>query len=307
MRLPWNPKTTNIQKAKAWASEDGPNFFVFLAIWPIVLLLRLYRGLVGGTLTWSNFLWYLILWGAVSFLAVWHQIISQGFPKSIAGWLDLAVSTWPSIGALIALHVAQFFIKRSTKDKSRSRLEQERSLALARVNASLIELCQVSDRVRDQARRNLTLRDILETIDHEVRLSIDLEKPKGFFGVTLIVYGERRDILSVRARSSGGATADGLDAAQSVGHYATQAGKPKAIHWLGGSDIFPDRSLSNRSRRARYDSILAIPLPGLEPIGFITIDSARPFEFWGNRPNSLETILQPHSAMISFVLSGEAV
>lgn len=133
---------------------------------------------------------------------------------------------------------------------------------------------------------------------------------KGEIAVALATYnGGHSQEMKIRLRNPGNERAVKKFSTRFViGHYVCQRGRaPRAVHDL--RCFGPSGNTSPTQSSVNYRSILFIPLSRIragkvEPCGFISVDSARPYAFYGGRDNEIIVACETFTSHVQTLLSG---
>lgn len=132
---------------------------------------------------------------------------------------------------------------------------------------------------------------------------------QGEIGVSLVTYvGNSTHELRIDERNKGNRRATGrkFNGKFNLGHHACLAGSdPRAVYDL--KEFGPNACKSPTGSKVRYRSLFIVPLMNeidgkLRPIGYISIDSVCPFEFYGNRANVIAVELGNIAAYLKKLL-----
>lgn len=130
--------------------------------------------------------------------------------------------------------------------------------------------------------------------------------------VSLATYnGNHSEEMKIRLRNPGNERPVGKFATRFVvGHYVCRHGRaPRVVHDLRD---FGPKGFSSPTRGAmNYRSIIFIPLvrtvdDRTEPCGFISVDSARPYAFYGGRDDAIVVACEPFTSHIQALIVGKA-
>lgn len=134
---------------------------------------------------------------------------------------------------------------------------------------------------------------------------------KGEISVALIMYeGSSIAKLKVAKRNPGNERPVNrpIKAEHLLGHYACQHGaSPRVVNHIG--HFGRDFAMSPTQTRVNYKSILILPLEcdsaeGKKIRGFVSIDSTRPYAFFGNRANVVVVVCDPIISQLRELVSG---
>jgi hypothetical protein len=146
--------------------------------------------------------------------------------------------------------------------------------------------------------RDDAIRACLGILENFIRLST--KSKKGEISVNLILYtGNSTTRMKVRHRNAGNDRPVNreFDASHLAGHYACQFGiQPQVIHDLRefpkGASVSPTQTVVS------YRSIFIMPVTSSGnrnhvARGFVSIDSTRPYAFYGNRASTIVVACEP--------------
>jgi hypothetical protein len=109
--------------------------------------------------------------------------------------------------------------------------------------------------------------------------------------------GPNVDRLKIVSRARDNRPSDiSTPADQTIAYYVAISGKVFVVNDLLAQDVFPKKGLSRE--KAEYRSILVIPIvihdgDQKKCAGLLTLDSPRPWEFWGDIGDNIATQLMP--------------
>lgn len=161
-----------------------------------------------------------------------------------------------------------------------------------------------------QHNQQVAQESILKCVENVVILATRKNK-WNYFSVNLFIFsgdgGERADLIA-RSHSGRDLRTD-LCAPNLIAFYVAEAQKPFTVNNFGAEDIFP-RVSPGTNVRPPYRSILLLPV--LNPYSaetrgnckaVVTIDSDRPYEFWGSVSTDIEVLVSPYLRLIDLLLS----
>ncbi|TNE57250.1 MAG: hypothetical protein EP340_09215 [Alphaproteobacteria bacterium] len=174
----------------------------------------------------------------------------------------------------------------------------------------------VSARVKDQSSLERAIPELLKCIESRTRLSIGREG-SDYLEVTLITF-EGADGLEalIRERSSSIRKINKrIPSQELLSYHVVKNGlTKKVIHDFKRQKLFPYEGATGRGAAPPYRSIMILPLPEriLEGSsdrcirGVITIDGAKPYDFWGELEDAIEIQVRPFVKLIDVLLTNHA-
>lgn len=159
-------------------------------------------------------------------------------------------------------------------------------------------LAATKPKTREEGARNDAIRSALGVIEVFVRQVTGCEK--GEISVSVALYNGSSDHqMTIRHRNPGNTRPINrkFDGRSALGHYACQAGRqPRIVHDVRG--LHRDLQKSPTQSAASYRSFLIVPLiirRGQEERvgGFLSIDSNRPYCFFGKRASIIVVNVEP--------------
>jgi hypothetical protein len=134
---------------------------------------------------------------------------------------------------------------------------------------------------------------------------------RGEISVTLLVYeGTSRAKMRVRSRNPGNKRPINREVPSKslLGHHACSSGSaPRVVNHIG--HFGKDFAKSPTQTKLTYKSILIIPIEchtseGTIIKGYVSVDAARPYAFYGNRANVIVVMCEPIINQLQQLISG---
>lgn len=237
----------------------------------------------------------------VSTATVWLPWFKGSEHLSIAHWVAAVVL---AIFVVTAWFIDRF-VSRRKAIKLTEKLSETESVKLAFVLNRLSGLTVVNASSTDI---EMLCTRILECMELRVRLYLRRED-KDYFNVSFLVFhGNDGKKLDIKARSNlKRKLGTNIDASQSAAYYIAKFNKVRAIHDFSQNNIFPARGLSEDT--LPYRSILLLPCTPDHPCddgrckAVVSIDSEKPYEFWGVATTDLQTQMRPYLNLLSMMLA----
>lgn len=228
-------------------------------------------------------------WTSKTLMASSAPSVAYFFYDSITALTAAAAS-----GAIFLGHSFVSFLDGASKDK-KSPLSDAGTETIIRLGELL---AAVKPRTRDEAARSDAIRSALGIIEVFVRQVTGCER--GELSVSIALYtGESNHRMCIKHRNIGNTRPIGrkFDGSAVLGHHACKAGKqPRVVHDLRGLHKILQKSPTQSD--ASYRSFFILPLTvkrseGERVGGFLSIDSTRPYSFFGKRARIIVVNIQP--------------
>jgi hypothetical protein len=252
------------------------------------------------------------------------KILAVVFIAASPIWIDYAEKGEISLDKTImytSLLVAALFIIwaydnfRDSRATNRIKRNHEMRVALEhnRATGKFGEVITLKSGPVNIQKRDQLIDFILTCIDHKARTFVDRYE-EGYFQVTLMVFLDSQGMqFQIKSRATHSRqTGIAVNARESAAYYVGRANRGwKAIHDLKNDGIFPYEGLSDKQSPPPYRSILMIPIlyealtaQGNRQLclGVLSLDTAKPYEFWGAVGSDLTTQIQPYSRMLGLLL-----
>jgi hypothetical protein len=247
---------------------------------------------------------------ALASAVIWRRIGDPNFALTLTDVVLIGVMA-------IFLFIGWAVDRASGRKQSRGlteHLEQNVSIDLARAIDKMSQFIEwfSKDIAKDILQEQF--RDILRCMEHKIRIYLQREDSL-YFNVSLLVFtGSDGQLLTIKERSRQiRSLVANRDATQFAAYYAAKMQKVKVFHDFPKNPIFPQRGLSEES--LPYRSILLLPL---DPVtiaaddprkicrAVVSIDSQRPYEFWGTATNDIQVQMRPFLSIINMMLTEQA-
>lgn len=234
------------------------------------------------------------------FASLLHFGAKSGLAASAPGLMYFVygtISAWAAVVAsacLLAMHTITSVLDRVTKESSSTK-DADQTQAMVRVG-ELLRMCAPAS--TEAALRDDMIRSALGIIENYARQVTGSRK--GEISVSIALYtGNSSHKMRIRHRNPGNERPIGkeFEGRGVLGHHACQHGAgPKIVHNL--LRMHPDLRQSPTNSEVVYRSFLLIPLTirreDKEKIGgFLSIDSTRPYTFYGKRGKKLVVTCEP--------------
>lgn len=300
------------ERAKAWAAQGqeplGQFFCSSVLFWLHQVLPNVFK--TNFTLLEAPFL-------TIKFIAIATLAASPL-------WIDYLAKSAISLGAaigysvililsMIYLHFYSIFSRKRSDIKDRKRHENLVALRHVDVVKSLQDVVSLRSPQTLRGQRDELIKDLLRSIDHKTRAFLG-QYQESYFQTSLLVFRDSQGTqLLIKSRAYPNRREGVVVKAQdSAAYFVAQAKRDwKAIHDLKRDRVFDHRGLSDPARPP-YRSILLIPIitsseggDGTICKGVVSIDAAKPYEFWSSRGSDLTTQVMPYTEMIGLLLDGK--
>jgi hypothetical protein len=228
-------------------------------------------------------------WGSKTLMASSAPSVAYFFYESIS-----ALSAALASVAIFAGHTVVSVIDGASKEK-KSPSGDAGTETIIRLGELL---GAVKPRTRDEAARSDAIRSALGIIEVFARQVTGCER--GELSVSIALYtGESNHRMCIKHRNPGNTRPLGrkFDGAAVLGHHACKAGsQPRVVHDLRGMSKMLQKSPTQSE--VAYRSFFILPLTitrGQETKigGFLSIDSTRPYSFYGKRARIIVVNIQP--------------
>lgn len=243
--------------------------------------------------------WSTLHWIAKTTMASSAPFVAWYFNEHISGWQATVVSSVIFIG----LSITALFEYAS---KAKSRNDNGIVEVVTRFGELMLSFprgrgqpTHVDDHIRSAL-------GIIESVARDVTSS-----ERSAISVCLAMYEDcSREKMNIRHRNPGSArrTNKSFDAAGTIAHHACMSGPdPRVVNDIC---VFgPTARQSPTQSEASYRSIYIVPIvrsndSNLRVCGFISIDSANPYAFYGNKANSIIIVCEPIISHIQDLLTG---
>ncbi|MCQ0986566.1 hypothetical protein [Jiella marina] len=149
------------------------------------------------------------------------------------------------------------------------------------------------------AEKRLIIKNVLECIIHSTRYTINATSTDYLQATCMTFADEDCDHFKIFCRASDNRQVGSVvECRQTIAYYSMLLNKNFVVNDFKKQRFFPYKSISVPNEAPRYRSIMVLPLiepaeDGFRACGAISVDSSKPYEFFGDVGTQLATQLMP--------------